>query len=219
MKRALGNISVRVVQQQDAEKVIDFIYKYFYRDEPLSSCEPKIVPGETDRKDIMKCINAGTSIMMVEETPEGENLVAINIAIVKQPSSVQDYFDAAEKEGKTKYGNMLKFIGECNKRADLFNRYGVSEILYSFYACVHPDYRGHKLGTILKEELMNLGRRLGYKVCSGDFSSYYSAKLVKEMGWELCNTILYKDYVDENGQQIFVIDPPHVGFNTYAVRL
>lgn len=219
-KMAAGDVVIRVVQPHEYEQVVQFIVDHFYHDEPLCSTEPKIVPGETDRTDILECLKGGTSILAVLLKENGEEeLVGVNIGVPKDPDSVEKYFQSAEKEGNTKYGQILKLIGEANRQADLFKRYGVDKLFYSFMSCVKASCRGKNLGTRLKEELMALGKRLGYKLVSVDCSSFYSARLCKRMGWEVVNFISYKDYKDQNGQQIFHPPPPHEGLTTLAVRL
>lgn len=215
----LDTIEIRIIPYEQGNEVFDFIVKYFYRDEPLASCEPKMIPGELDREHILQCIQAGTSIMAVQKCPNGEQIVGVNIGSIKTPASTQEYYDEAEKEGNTKYGKILKFLGDCSKKADLFNRYGVNKLFYSFLSCVHEDFRGHNLGMRLKTELMILARSLGYKLVSSDCTSFYSARVLQRMGWDYVDCIMYKDYVDENGEQIFAISAPHEGIKSYAVRL
>lgn len=214
------DIKFRVVQPQEYEQVVDFIIEHFYRDEPLSCLEPKVIPNETDRADILACLRGGTSILAVQIKENGEEeLVAVNTAVPKDPSSIEKYFQTAEKEGNTKYGQILKLLGVANRSADVFTRYGVDKIFYSFMTCVKPTIRGKNLGVRLKQELMELGRRLGYKVLTADCTSFYSARVCERMGWDLVNFIAYKDYVDENNEPIFKPPPPHVGLNSFAVRL
>lgn len=214
------DIVIRVVQPHEYEQVVQFIIENFYRDEPLCSTEPKVVPGETDRADIMECLKGGTSILAMQVKENGEEqLVGVNIGVPKDPSSVEKYFKAAEKEGNTKYGQILKFLGIANRQADIFNRYGVDKLFYSFMSCVLPTCRGRNLGTRLKEELMALGKRLGYKLVTVDCSSFYSARLCKKMGWDVVNFIPYSEYKDEKGQQIFNPPAPHEGLTTLAVRI
>lgn len=213
------NIKFRVVKPEESEKIVDFVIEHFYRDEPLCSLEPKIVPTELDRMHILKCTKGGTSIMAVQETPEGEKLVAINIGVVKGPESVQEYYDEAAAEGNTKYGQILKLLGDANTKADIFKRYNVDKVFYSFMSCVEPTLRGCNMGTRLKTELMALAKRLGYKVVTVDCTGFYSARVVERMGWELMNTVYYKDYKDESGKQIFEPPAPHEGLKTYAVRV
>ncbi|XP_023304687.2 arylalkylamine N-acetyltransferase-like 2 [Lucilia cuprina] len=215
------DIVIRVVQPHEYEQVVQFIIDHFYRDEPLCSSEPKVVPGETDRADIMECLKGGTSILAMQIKENGEEeLVGVNVGVPKDPSSVDKYFKNAEKEGNTKYGQVLKFLGVANRQADLFNRYGVDKLFYSFMSCVTPTCRGRNLGTRLKEELMALAKKLGYKLVTVDCSSFYSARLCKRMGWDVANFIAYSDYKDENGQVVFPnIPPPHEGLTTLAVRV
>lgn len=214
------DIVIRIVEPHEYEQVVQFIIDYFYRDEPLCSTEPKVVPGETDRADIMQCLKGGTSILAVQVKENGEEeLVGVNIGVPKDPSCVEKYYKAAEKEGNTKYGQIMKLLAIGTEKADLFNRYGVDKLFYSFMSCVKPTLRGKNLGTRLKVELMALGKRLGYKLVTVDCTSFYSARLCKRMGWDVVNFMPYKDYVDENNQPIFNPPAPHEGMTTLAVRV
>lgn len=214
------DIKFRVIQPNDYEQVIDFVVENFYRDEPLSRIEPKVVPGESDRADILACLQGGTSILAVQIKENGdEELVAVNTAVVKDSSCIDKYFETAEREGSTKYGQIMKLLGIASREADVFQKYGVQKILYSFMSCVKPTLRGKNIGVRIKLELMDMGRRMGYKLITADCTSYYSARVCERLDWDRVNFLAYKDYVDENNEPIFKPPPPHEGLTSFAKRL
>ncbi|XP_023304692.2 arylalkylamine N-acetyltransferase 1-like [Lucilia cuprina] len=214
------NIKIRVIQPEDSEQVVNFIVEHFYRDEPLCATEPKIVASQTDIDDILECIRAGTSIMATKELSHGEEeLLAVNIAAPKDATCIEKYFKTAEKAGNTKYGQILKLLAIANRNADIFQRYNVSTIFYSFITCVKPSARGHNLGKRLKLEIMALGKTLGYQVLAADCTSFYSAGVCERLGMDRVHFIAYQDYVDENNRPIFNPPSPHVGLSSFAIRL
>lgn len=214
------NIKIRVIQNEDSDEVVKFVVEHFYRDEPLCATEPKIVASQTDIDDILECIRAGTSIMAVQLNPDGtEELLAVNIAAPKDASCIEKYFQTAEKEGNTKYGQILKLLAIANQNADIFQRYQVNTIFYSFITCVKPSARGRNLGKRLKLEIIALGKSLGYKVLAADCTSFYSAGVCERLGMDRVYFIAYRDYVDENNKPIFNPPAPHVGLSSFAIRL
>ncbi|XP_065368982.1 arylalkylamine N-acetyltransferase 1-like [Calliphora vicina] len=214
------NIKIRVIQPEDSVEVVKFVVEHFYRDEPLCSIEPKIVASQTDIDDILECIKAGSSIMATREVADSkEELLAVNIAAPKDATCIEKYFKTAEKEGNTKYGQILKLLAIANRKADIFQRYQVTKIFYSFITCVKPTARGCNLGKRLKLEIMALGKSLGYEVLAADCTSFYSAIVCERLGMDRVYFIAYQDYVDENNRPIFCPPLPHVGLSSFAIRL
>ncbi|XP_073847216.1 arylalkylamine N-acetyltransferase-like 2 [Musca autumnalis] len=209
-------IQIEIIKSNDCDKVITFLRENFFPQAPLASCEPKWIPSAEDEADLRKCIiHYGCSIMAMEN----DELVGVCIALPKKRSSIDEYYKEAEKAGKTKHGYIMKLLGDTNSKADIFNRYGVEEILYLFLASVAANQRGRNIAGLMTRELMRLGKSMNYEVLSMDCSSYYCAQVCERLGMDCLNSTLYAEYLDEMGEVMFKPKPPHVAMKTYAQRL
>lgn len=224
VKMKLENLQIRVANAADSDKILEFILEHFYRDEPLLSIAPKKESRAGELEAILHSIQNGLTIVATHKptaAEETEQLLGINVAHVKTPNSVQEYFDEAKNVGlQTHYGKELMLLGKALEKSNVFQRYAVDKVLYSTMSCVIPAARGNNLGCRLKQALMDLAKRQGFKVILVDCSSKFSAAVVERLDWELIGTILYKDYLDADGKRVFdMSSSPHEGLKTFAVRL
>lgn len=214
------SITIRSIKSEDIKSVLEFMLVHFCRDEPLCSIEPKIELTESQISEVIAMVSAGMSIMAVTEVNNCEKLVGINIAIpISAKAVAQEHLHKAAQHPKTKYGQIMQINGIAFQKANICDRFGVDEIFYSQMSCVEPNYRGRRIGQQMKSALMVMGKTLGYPMLAIQCSGYYSACVVERLGWENIHNIAYTDYVDENGDQIFKPELPHVAFRTFVVRL
>uniref|UniRef100_A0A1I8NMR7 N-acetyltransferase domain-containing protein n=1 Tax=Stomoxys calcitrans TaxID=35570 RepID=A0A1I8NMR7_STOCA len=193
-----GTLEIRVIQPEEAHKIVKFLVENFFAHAPLSSCHPKNVLTAEDEAKLCKCIEIyGCSIMALE----GDELQA----------------DELGKDNKN--GQILRLLGEVNRDAGIFDRYGVEEILYLFLASVATSHGGRNIATRMTQELMRLGKLWNYQVLSMDCSSYYCARVCERLGMECLNTVLFDEYRDDSGNPIFKPALPHVAMKTFAQRL
>ncbi|XP_061395977.1 arylalkylamine N-acetyltransferase-like 2 [Musca vetustissima] len=150
---------------------------------------------------------------------EKAEIIGVSIALPKNHASIGEYFEAAQKAGKTKHGYIMQLFGEIILKTDVFKRYGVEEVLYLYIASVAPNQRGRNIGALMLGELMQLAKEKNYKVLTADCSSYYCAKVCERMGMECLSTVAFADYLNEEGEVIFKPPAPHVAMKTYAKRV
>ncbi|XP_013108744.2 arylalkylamine N-acetyltransferase-like 2 isoform X1 [Stomoxys calcitrans] len=212
-----GTLEIRVIQPEEAHKIVKFLVENFFAHAPLSSCHPKNVLTAEDEAKLCKCIEIyGCSIMALE----GDELVGVCVALPKNRSSIDEYFQQADELGKdNKNGQILRLLGEVNRDAGIFDRYGVEEILYLFLASVATSHGGRNIATRMTQEWMRLGKLWNYQVLSMDCSSYYCARVCERLGMECLNTVLFDEYRDDSGNPIFKPALPHVAMKTFAQRL
>lgn len=216
----LDNIKICLIQPSDITSVVEFIVTHFVRDEPLCSLEPKLIVTDDIQSKLKEAAAAGMSVKAVENIDGCEKLVAVNIAMpISTKTAAQDHFDKAALNPNTKYGQMLQLSGFAFKNADISNRFNVDQVFYSYLSCVEPNYRGKKIGHRMKMQLMAIGKQLGYPMLTIQCTGFYSAMVVKRLGWENVFSIAYKDYVDEKGVQVFKPAEPHVAFQMFVVPL
>ncbi|XP_075168790.1 arylalkylamine N-acetyltransferase-like 2 [Haematobia irritans] len=212
-----NNIEIKVIKPKDLDRVEEFLMENFLRNAPLSSCPPVKEPSAEDKEKIRKCIEIyGCSLMALE----GDTLVGVFVAMPKNRSSIDEYFENAQQLGKTnKYGQIMQLLGEINRDAGIFDRYGVDEILYLYIASVASSHGGRGIAAQMTRELMRLAKEWNYKVLSMDCSSYYCTRVCERLGLECLNTVVFEDYKDESGNPIFKPALPHRAMKTFAQRL
>lgn len=209
-------LKIRVAQPEDSERVVEFLKDNFYPYAPLTSCEPKRIVTVEDENNLHECIGYGCSLMALKD----DQLVGVSVAMPQKRSSIDGYFATAKKLGNTKAGQMFRLLGEVNRDASVFDRYGVDEILYLFLSSVAPNHRGSNIATLMTQELMRLGKeKWNYQVLTVDCSSFYCAQVCERLGMECINTVIFSEYLDENGNPIFKPAAPHVAMKTYAQLL
>lgn len=212
-------IKIRVVKPADYKRITDFVIKYYYGEEPLFSCNPKIVPGPRDLADVDECLRSGTSIMCYKETDKGEQILGTILSTIKDRSYVDKFNDTAAKEGNTKYGHYVRMLASIHRNVNICHHYNVDRFLYCFMMCVNRECRGINISHRLAVASMALAKRIGLNVYAADASSFYSAAVGDRLKMDLVNTLPFTDYLDEEKRPYFVVPPPHVAVKTYAARL
>ncbi|XP_058975874.1 arylalkylamine N-acetyltransferase-like 2 [Musca domestica] len=106
-------------------------------------------------------------------------------------------------------GENFKTIACIERDAKDGQHYGVERILDIVGTCVDRSMRGRNIASRFYDFLRDLGKAKGYQLLRADCSSFYSARIKEQQGWDCINTIVYKEYLDENGEPVFDLPPPH----------
>lgn len=212
------SISLKVVTEEDRERVLQLLRKSFFSDEPLTgSTEPKGEVSKEEEEFVLSNIKHGTSIMAINKQT-GE-MVGVCMAGPQRQNEADHLFREAAVVGDTKWGKIVKLLACIERDAKVCERYGVDKILYIIATCVEPSMRGKNIGAILYNAVRDMGKAMGFQLLRADCSSLYSARIKERLGWDCINTVYYKDYVDENKRPIFKPPPPHECCKSYAIRL
>ena len=105
------------------------------------------------------------------------------------------------------------------RKANVFERFGVSKTIHSHLTAVDSSCRGKGVGIRLRKALMALGRERGYSLMTVDCNSFYSGRQCEQLGMECVNEIYYKDYKNEEGRPIFNVKYPHERARAFVMRL
>ncbi|XP_005186939.1 arylalkylamine N-acetyltransferase-like 2 [Musca domestica] len=215
-KSSNADIQMKIIATEDCDKVIKFLWENFFPYAPLAGSEPKWIPSREDEMVLREGITKhNCSIVAMKE----DQIIGVSIALPKNRSAADEYFEAAKKAGKNKHGYIMQLLGEIMCKTDIFNRYGVEETLYVYLVSVAPNQRGRNIAYLMMRELMRVGKEKKFEVLSIDCSSYYCAQVCERLGMECLSTVPFSDYLDEKGEVIFRPSPPHVAMETYAQRL
>lgn len=194
-----NGIQMKIITAHDCDKAIKFLWENFFPYAPLAGSEPKWIPSQEDERELRECIiKYGCSIMALER----DQLIGVSVALPKNRSSADDYLEAAKKAGKNKHGYIMQLLGEILCKTEIFNRYGVEEILYVYLVSVATNQRGRNIAALMMRQLMLVAKQSNYEVLTVDCSSYYCAQVCERLGMECLNTVRFSEYVDEKGEMI-----------------
>ncbi|XP_065370897.1 arylalkylamine N-acetyltransferase-like 2 [Calliphora vicina] len=216
-----NQLQIRVIKPQERQQVLDFLRVHYYLEEPLTvGSEPKQQDKE-DEDFNMSNIEHDTCIMAVQkdDTNSQETIVGALMAGPKGPDEADHLFEEAANLGPTKWGHILQFLACVERDANICGRFKVQKVLHVHVMGVNREMHGQNIGRRLVEQVLNVAKRLNFKMVAADCTSYYSARLFERMGFECINIKYYKDYVDETGKQVFKPDAPHECVKTFALKL
>uniref|UniRef100_A0A1I8PBF0 aralkylamine N-acetyltransferase n=1 Tax=Stomoxys calcitrans TaxID=35570 RepID=A0A1I8PBF0_STOCA len=210
------DIEIQVITQQDYERVYDFLSLYFCGNEPLTgSSEPRdeVVMGMDFA---LSYIEHGTCLKAVLKG--SDEIIGLTITGPKGPNEAEHLQKAADANCNTKLGKIFQFLAKVEREANVYERYNVTKVLHILATCVDVKMRGKKLGTHLYNAAIETAKSKGFELVTADCSSFYSARIKENLGWDCVNVAPYKDFHIDN-KQVFCPDPPHESCKSYAIRI
>ncbi|XP_002051345.2 arylalkylamine N-acetyltransferase-like 2 [Drosophila virilis] len=211
-------ILIRTMTVADYQPLKTLMGGNFFKGEPLGELyEPEWVIKFKDEYYI-SMIEQGTCLLAVDEN-NGGRIVGYVLAHAQTPDDLdRDRKRAAASEPNT-WEDILVFLSRVDIEVNLFKRYGISELLFSFMTHVVAPMRGKGLGSRLAAALMEIGRKKGFPLMVAQCISYYSARQKEALGMECAYSIAYADYKDESGQVVFKPAAPHTHLRVMVIKL
>ncbi|EDV33118.2 uncharacterized protein Dana_GF20033 [Drosophila ananassae] len=216
-----NGITIRIMTEMDYPKVKLFMKDNFYYDEPMGMGvdEPLHLQNEADEdKNHLNMISQKLCLVATEDTNKGR-VVGIVLAERQIPENMEDHRIYAENSEQHLWGQNLRFLSKVERDADLFNRFGVSELLYSYITNVDAKLRGKGLGSRLAAALMDVGRSRGLPLMAAYCTSFYSARQKAALGMECVHSYPFVDFRDKEGHVVFNPPPPHTHVQVMVMRL
>ncbi|XP_013114046.1 arylalkylamine N-acetyltransferase-like 2 [Stomoxys calcitrans] len=210
------DIEIKVITQADSKRTWDLMGAYFFPDEPLTySSEPRdeLLVG---KEFLLSNIDHGTCLKAVLKGTD--EIVGLSICGPKGPDEAEHMQKEADAAGNTKWGTILNFLAKVERDANVYERYNVTKVLHVITTCVDAKMRGNNIGARLYNAAREMAIVKGYELLTADCTSFYSARIKEQLGWELVNVIYYKDYLDSDNKQVFRPHRPHECCKTYAIR-
>ncbi|XP_060647952.1 arylalkylamine N-acetyltransferase-like 2 [Drosophila nasuta] len=206
---------------EDYMNVKDFMGGNFYNGEPLCAAADedvqKCCEKENDEYHI-SMIEQGTSLLALNEN-DGGRIVGIVLAGGQVPSDLEKHRKEAEEMEQNTWGRIAVFLSAAEIEANLFERYGISSLLYSHITCVDATMRGKGLGGRLATALIEVGKSKGFPLMVAYCTSFYSARQKEALGMECIYRQAYVDYKDEQGQVVFKPAAPHTHIRVMVIKL
>ncbi|XP_022233164.2 dopamine N-acetyltransferase-like [Drosophila obscura] len=165
-------------------------------------------------------IAAGTSVVAIDDEEKDGRVVGFVLAEGQSIDDVEKHRQEAECIPDTDIiGHIKRIISKVEVEANIYERYGVSRLLYSHLTSVDVSMRGKGLGSRLATSAMDLGRSKGYPLMTAFCSSFYSARQKEAMGMECIYSLKFEDYKDTEGKVVFTPPEPHKEIRVVAIKL
>ncbi|KAH8329181.1 hypothetical protein KR074_005297 [Drosophila pseudoananassae] len=214
-------ITIRIMNEMDYPKVKLFMRDNFYYDEPMGMGvnEPLHLQNEAEEDgNHLHMIGQELCLVATDDTNKGR-IVGIVLAERQVPDNMEDHRIYAENSEHHLWGQNLRFLSKVEREANLFKRFGVSELLYSYITAVDAKVRGKGLGSRLAATLMDLGRSQRLPLMAAYCTSYYSARQKAALGMVCVHSYPFVDFKDKEGHVVFNPPPPHTHVQVMVIRL
>ncbi|XP_017109544.2 arylalkylamine N-acetyltransferase-like 2 [Drosophila bipectinata] len=214
-------ISIRIMTEKDYDSVKPFMREEFFTAEPLSQStgEPVHLQNEKDNDEYyLSMIAQGTCLLATDDSRDGR-VVGFVLAGAQYPEDVEKHRQEAEELEQHAWGRICRLLSKVEREANLFERFGVSKVLYSHITSVDESTRGRGLGSRLAATLMEVGRSKGFPLMVAYCTSFYSARQKEALGMECIHAVAYADYKDSQGRPVFTPKPPHTHCRVMVIKL
>ncbi|EDW90482.1 arylalkylamine N-acetyltransferase-like 2 [Drosophila yakuba] len=214
-------ITIRIMRKEDYLSVKALMKDSFFQSEPLCKSSGEKVYSQHEKENDeyhLSMISQGTCLVAIDEN-NGGRLVGLVLAGAQYPDDLEKHRIEAEAMEQNFWGRVSKFLSKIEREANLFERFGISKLLYSHITTVDASMRGKGLGSRLAATLMEVGRSKGFPVMVAYCTSFYSARQKEALGMKCVHSLSYADYKDEQGRPIFTPPEPHTMARIMAIKL
>ncbi|XP_046981726.1 arylalkylamine N-acetyltransferase 1-like [Schistocerca americana] len=215
---------IRPLTQQDGPRMISFLRRLFFRDEPLNVAVQLVQPGEETCRELEEyCLSSlpdDLSLMAVDAA-SGE-MLAVCINGIHEPGGEAEGEAAAAQCPNPRFRRILQLLAFVDSRAsaalkqrfpDPADRRQLEVRILS----VDGAARGRGLATALISRTSELAKQRGIPLVRVDCTSHYSARAVGRLGFECVFSMPYAQY-KRDGEVVFTPDEPHKEVCTYIKR-
>ncbi|XP_014242794.1 dopamine N-acetyltransferase-like isoform X2 [Cimex lectularius] len=212
------------ITTRDSSQVIQFLRKFFFKDEPLNICVGLLdEPGSTCIELETYCLDSipdGVSLMAV--SPDNEMLgVCINGVLRREENDKSnDKEDDLQNCTNQKFKKILNLLTTVGKDSDVFGQFPeIDSCVEIRVVSVDDACRGQGIAKAFFDQTKKVAKEQGYPLVKVDCTSHYSAMAVSRLGFHCIYTLNYSDHLDEEGKPVFVPEPPHACVKTYVMHV
>ncbi|KAH8263361.1 hypothetical protein KR044_007790 [Drosophila immigrans] len=214
-------VLIRTMTVNDYKKVKEFMGDNFYNGEPLCASSGEDVQKCCERENDeyhISMIEQGTCLLALNEN-DGGRIVGLVLAGGQVPTDLEKHRKEADEMEQNAWGRIAVFLSVVEREVNIFERYGVSKLLYSHATNVDASMRGKGLGGRLATALIEVGKSKGFPLMVAYCTSFYSARQKKALGMECIYERAYSDYKDAQGQVVFNPPAPHTHIRIMVIKL
>lgn len=209
-------IFFRIANESEHDKVLHFLRQHFFPEEPINNAYP-IKDDSMEEEFILSLLPEGNILLAIESS-------TLNIAGLASFGKItrtysQESWEESESTNNIKWRDILKFMSHIESKANVCQRFGVTEALHLHGVTVDKAYRGRAIGKQLFNECFKEAEKRNYRLVSADCTSIYSVRIAQSVGMECVSTVTYDEYNDKVGDNVFFPTPPHVEIKTFVKKI
>ncbi|XP_016961804.1 arylalkylamine N-acetyltransferase-like 2 [Drosophila biarmipes] len=214
-------VTIRLMTEEDYGIVKPFVKDNFFGSEPMcaSSGEEVHLQNEKENDAYHLCMIAQDTCLVALDEKNGGRLVGVVLAGCQVPQDLEKNRIDAEAMEANFWGRASIFISQIEREANVFERFGISRVLYSHITSADTSMRGKGLGSRLAATLMEVGRSKGFPAMVAYCTSFFSARQKEALGMQCIHSVAYADYKDAQGRAMFTPDAPHTTVRVLAIKL
>ncbi|XP_041981165.1 arylalkylamine N-acetyltransferase 1 [Aricia agestis] len=208
--------SIRRITNSDREKVLDFLGRFFFRDEPLNIAV-NLLDGPEDRcYELEEYVSAslpdGVSVAAVDDDDEFVGVVVNGIARREEFSTE----DKSVSCPNPKFQRILKVLGHLEREARIWDKLPPSchTALEVRIVSTHSEWRGKGLMKALCEESERIAREIGADALRMDTTSAFSAAAAERLKYKKIYEVPYADL-----PYAPLPEPPHYDAKVYIKEI
>lgn len=219
----MSPIEIRALTSDDFQEVEAFLAVHFFKQEPLmlipqtDPAQSAVIPAESELH--RSLLAQGLSLAAIDRS-SGDRIVGVVLSGEMVPEELEREFQEAEqKEVKCLLDKIHKFLARIERRANIFEHYGVERALYLYMLGVDTSVRRQGVGSRLVSATIELGRERGFPVVASTCTNLHSTRLMTGLHMECVLAQDYADYKDERGEVVLRPADPHTKASVVGIRL
>ncbi|KAF7271333.1 hypothetical protein GWI33_015777 [Rhynchophorus ferrugineus] len=208
---------IQVATVEDKEEILNFLRKFFFKDEPLNK-----FLGLIDEK-TPTCLDLED--FSTKEIDNNLNLKAVHngkiIGISLNGLLKRGYLEEEDDLHITdpKFVKIVRLLERVSKESDVFARFPDSDTAVTVkILSVNDAYRGQGIARELVNKTRELAKQIGAGFITVDCTSHFTALAVKKLGFELHYKLNYADH-KENDEVVFKPELPHEAVTVYVQKI
>ena len=212
---------IQVVTKDDKLRILQFLRRFFFRDEPLNQCIGLIPEGEDstclELEEYCSMSTLANNLNLIAVSTSGAVVgVVLNDKLEPTSDEEPEYITTCENP---KFKKILRLLYYVDKNLSRDGKYRGLNVLDIRIISVDSNWRGKGVGKALVEKALAIGREKGFHAARTVCSSFFSGKLCLRLGFERVYELNYADYHGEDGKPVFTPALPHTGIVTYVKKL
>ncbi|KAK7789710.1 hypothetical protein R5R35_012310 [Gryllus longicercus] len=211
------------LRQEDAPRLLAFLKRFFFRDEPLNVAVQLLGPRHDQpcvplEEYCAEALQEPLSIAAV--APGSGELLGVCLNGSNAPGHADEARARAAACPHPRFRKILRLLAEVEAQADLFARFpGLQRLLEVRVLSVDGACRGLGIGTALLRRTRELAAEHGFPLVRCDCTSAFSARAVDRLGFYPVCTLPYDSYLGDDGRPVFQPEPPHTQVSCYVYKV
>ncbi|KAG7301990.1 hypothetical protein JYU34_013440 [Plutella xylostella] len=209
--------TVRRLGAQDKEQTLQFLRRFFFRDEPMNQAIQLLETPDSRCEELEEyaaaTLDEEVSFAVVDEQGEFAGVI-INGIVRREDALAAAAVDKSSDCPDPKFRRILSVLGHLERAARVWEQLAGAPVLEVRIASTHSAWRGRGLMRVLCEETERLAKQLGCGALRMDATSAFSAAAAERLGYRCVYRVKYTDLPEAP-----VPDPPHTEARVYLKEI